>query len=239
MKIRINKYLSQNGICSRREGDRLIEKGLVKINNKIAILGDRVDPAKDKIECSEKEIKLSDKNKIYYIINKPIGYTSTVFDPYAKKVVTSLVSQEPRVFPVGRLDKNSQGLMILTNDGELTNQLTHPSFEHEKEYEVECVIRKGTKTQESAIHRLEKFKTAMRIDNENMKASNVSNIEFIPPELVKFNITLKEGKKRQVRRMCNAVGLEVIKLKRIRIGKLKLANLAVGKFKKIKRSDII
>ncbi len=238
MKVRLNKFLSQSGICSRRKADELISASQIKINNKIAKLGDKVDQQNDEVEYKDKIVNIRTDN-VYYMLNKPEGYTSTVSDPHADKVVINLVPKSHKVYPAGRLDKNSEGLIILTNDGELTDQLTHPRFQHEKEYYVEAIIKTGKKTEESAKHRLSKFKKGIKIDNYRTKPVQISNIDFIAPELVKFNIILKEGHKRQIRRICEKVDLEVIKLVRIRISKLKLLDLKTGEYKKIEKSDII
>ena len=133
MEIRLNKFLAQSGICSRRAADKLIEEGRIFVNGKTRReLGIKIDPQKDQIFLDRKIVKHACEY-VYYALNKPLGYTSTSKDRFAPKKVTDLVPKNPRVFAVGRLDRNSEGLMIMTNDGNLTNELTHPRFGHEKE----------------------------------------------------------------------------------------------------------
>jgi len=238
MEVRINKYLAQNGLCSRRSADTLIKSGKVIINDKKAKLGDKIDTTKDKILVNNKLIK-PQEDLVYYMLNKPVGYVSTTKDDHASRMITDLVPNNPRVFPVGRLDRQSEGLIILTNDGEITNLLTHPKFEHEKEYKIEAVITHGLKDLKAVKNRLNRFKIGMIIDGKNTLPTEAKNIEFFPPKLVKFDVTLKEGRKRQIRRMCELIGLDVRRLQRIRINKLRLEALKVGDFKKIAREDIL
>jgi 23S rRNA pseudouridine2605 synthase len=232
MKIRLNKFIAQSGIASRRASDELIKKGQIFINGKkVTELGTKVDPEKDKICLDDKSISYS--QKIYYLVNKPIGYTSTVSDKFAKKLVTELVPKDIPVFPVGRLDKNSRGLMILTNDGELANKITHPRYGHEKEYEVTCEVH--SQKISGIIRRFEK---GMIDEHERFRPVRVKNIR-LTRNILKLNMILKEGKKRQIRRMCEAVGWKVLDLKRVRIGKVVLGELRPGEYKKISKKEIL
>ena len=215
LKIRINKFLAQSGFGSRRGVEILIKKRKVKINKKIAKLSDRIDPSRDIVEIDEKIIK-PQTEFVYYAVNKPVGYTSTTKDINAEKLVTDLVPKEPKVFPVGRLDKDSRGLIILTNDGDVTNQLTHPKYKHEKEYIVRV-----------------KFQ-----DTRNKKQIDLININK-ERNIATVKIVLHQGWKRQIRRMCEANHLAVTYLQRIRINKLKLDDIKEGDYKIINRSDII
>jgi len=241
LKTRINKFLAQNGFGSRRGVEVLIREEKVKINNKIAKLSDRVDPNDDVVIVDEQVIKPKSEF-IYYAANKPVGYTSTVRDEHAGKLVTELVPDDPRVYPVGRLDKNSRGLIILTNDGELANKLTHPRFEHEKEYEVKL------KTQNSKFKssfqniklQIQKLKKGIRLDEGLAKADKLEIINLDEKRnIAEIKIVLHQGWKRQIRRMCERAGLEVLDLKRVRIGKLELGDLDEGKYIAINKENIV
>lgn len=238
MEIRINKFLAQAGIASRRAVDKLIEEKRVKIkvgnDLVIAKVGDKIDPLKQTVLVNNKPIIIKE-DLIYYAVNKPIGYTSSAREEYADKLVVDLVPSKPRVYPVGRLDKNSRGLIVLTNDGDLANELTHPRFEHEKEYKLKIKstneklkskifkLKKGVKLHEG-LAKFDKFETLSVDENRNFS---------------EIRIVLHQGWKRQIRRMCEKVGLEVVDLKRIRIGKLQLGYLEEGKYELIKKEDII
>lgn len=238
MEIRINKFLAQAGIASRRAVDKLIEEKRVKIkvgnDLVIAKVGDKIDPLKQTVLVNNKPIIIKE-DLIYYAVNKPIGYTSSAREEYADKLVVDLVPSKPRVYPVGRLDKNSRGLIVLTNDGDLANELTHPRFEHEKEYKLKIKstneklkskifkLKKGVKLHEG-LAKFDKFETLSVDENRNFS---------------EIRIVLHQGWKRQIRRMCEKVGLEVVDLKRIRIGKLQLGDLEEGKYELIKKEDII
>lgn len=238
MKIRINKFLAQCGVCSRRHADALISEGQITINDKTACLGDKIDSNLDQIKYNGKIITIQPKF-VYYLINKPVGYVSTTEDKHAKHKVTDLIPCKFRLFPVGRLDKNSQGLMILTNDGEFANHLMHPKYEHEKEYEVICKINKGRYDIEFIKYLLRKLAKGVALSDGKTSPAKVNNIKLLSNGLASFNIILKEGRKRQIRRMCEKIYCEVVSLIRVRINKLKLDDLAEGKFKIIKKEDII
>lgn len=239
-KIRVQKFLSSAGVCSRRQAEDYILQKKITINNKIAILGDKVDPEKDEIKFNNKVIKQSNEF-IYYALNKPVGYTSTVSDPKQKKLVTQLVPKEPKVWPVGRLDKDSKGLMILTNDGELTNLLTHPRYEHQKEYRLTFRI-KNLKTPISSQdlgNIINQFSGGVRLQEglakcDQVEVFNVDNNSGV----IKIDLILHQGWRRQIRRMCEKIGLFVLELKRVRISKFKLGDLSEGKYKIIQRKDI-
>ncbi len=225
-KIRLQKYLADCGIASRRRAEKFILQGKVKVNgNVVRELGTKID-FKDKIEFNGKIVKPK-KEKIYIMLNKPVGYLSTVKKGKEKgKIVLDLVKEKQRIFPVGRLDKNSSGLLILTNDGDLALKLTHPRYEKEKEYEVEI-------NKEITKEFIEKMQKGVVIEEGKTLPAKVQQLG-----IRKFNIILREGKKRQIRRMCERLGFEVKKLHRIRINKLKLGNLKVGEFKHLNEQDI-
>lgn len=210
--MRLNKFLAESGVSSRRGADRLIEGGEVTINGKIAKLGDQVS-GKEKILVKGEEIK-NIEEKEYIMLYKPVGVVSTASDEWGRRKVTDLVKSEKRLFPVGRLDKDSEGLILLTNDGELALRLTHPKFHLEKEYEVECdrnILRNKIKT-------------------------GINRIVFTRDN--KMKIVMFEGKKRQIREMCWQAGLRVKKLKRVRIGNLLLGQLNPGESRQLTPQEI-
>jgi 23S rRNA pseudouridine2605 synthase len=224
---RLNKYLAELGVASRREADRMIADGLISVNGEVVTeMGIKVDPQIDKVSVSDKVIKRQEK-LIYIMLHKPVGYVSsaqhTRMEP---KIVLDLVNIKERVYPVGRLDKDSTGLIILTNDGTLTFKLTHPSSECEKEYEVTVagIITNG------AIEKLEK---GVSLWGEKTKSTTVRK-----NGLRKMRIVLTEGKNRQIRRICQKVGLPVIALKRIRIKNLNLGDLPLGKWRFLTKQEV-
>ena len=214
--VRINKYLAMKNICSRREADSLIVSGNIKINGKRAVLGDKVFET-DRVELK----KNSSKKLVYYIFNKPIGIV-THSPQKGEKSILNLVKFPEKVFPVGRLDKDSWGLIILTNDGRITDKLLNPEKNHEKEY----AVRVNKIMSESFLN---KMAHGVRLgDGYKTKICKVEKINE-----TMFSIILTEGKKRQIRRMCAALGYAVFDLKRIRIMNIKIKRLKPGEFKEI------
>ena len=224
---RLQKFISQAGIASRRHAEELILAGSVKVNGRVVTeLGTKVDPAKDRVEVNRKKIVL--QKLIYLALNKPKRYMTTRNDPERRRTVYELLPANFRntIWPVGRLDFNTEGLLLFTNDGDLTQLLTHPSTEHEKEYEV--VLDK-----ELSEGRIEKISKGMMIDGKMTSPAHVrtaGNTIFL---------TIHEGWNRQIRKMFAVFGLTVRNLKRVRIGKLKLGNLEVGKYNIIEKSDVV
>ncbi len=228
MEERLQKFLSNAGIASRRRAEDLITKGLVRINGNVASLGDKLDPAKDQVTYAGHLVRPT--AEMYYIaVNKPKGYITSRRDPEGRRSVYDLVPKDirPKVWSVGRLDFFSEGLMIFTNDGELTQTLAHPKYEHDKEYEV-VPNRVPTGDQ------LAKLREGVTIGN-----GDLTSPAKVKLKLGKVYMTIHEGKKRQIRRMFQAVGLKVANLKRIRENKLELGDLEVGKWKYVKKEDII
>jgi len=225
--MRINSFLAKAGLGSRRSVEELINSGDVQINGKVAKLSDKVEDA-DIVTFKGKEI--APKSKRYFLLYKPVGYISTTEDPHAKNKVVDLVPVEG-VFPVGRLDKESEGLMILTNDGDLALQLTHPRYAHEKEYLVKVKVpsKNGSQLLENAI---KFFKCGVLLDG---KKTQSAQIKLISQEgsIATFNVVLKEGMKRQIRRTFEKAHLEVLSLKRIRISQFNLGSLKKGEYKEI------
>ena len=225
---RLQKFLSNAGIASRRRAETLISAGKVKVNGKAAKLGDKVDPSRDRVEVSGKNIK--PEQTLYYLaVYKPKGYISSRFDPKGRKSVYALVPRELRdkVWSVGRLDFYTEGLMLFTNDGDLTQELSHPSYEHEKEYEV-LVNKEFTQAQ------LDRLRGGVEIGEGFM--TSPAKIKVKDDRIF---LTIHEGKKHQIRRMFEKVGLKVRNLKRVRMNKLELGDLPLGKYKAVGKSDII
>lgn len=240
MQIRLNKFIAESGHASRRAADQLIQDGKVRVNGSTAMLGQQINPETDRIEIGGQILK-SGQKLVYYALYKPKDVVSTAKDELGRKSVIDFVPDEPRVYPVGRLDANSEGLIILTNDGELTQKLTHPSFVHEKEYIVETRIKNyelGIK-ENKEYYIKDNFLKGITIEGKLMKADSVS---IIPnSQFLILNIILHTGYNRQIRKMCDKIGLSVKKLVRFRVGKLNLKslNLKYGQYKEIQKSDIL
>lgn len=210
--MRLNKYLASTGVASRRGADKLIESGLVTINGKIAKLGDKVN-GQEKILVKDQSVK-SAESKEYIMLNKPVGIVSTASDEMGRQKVVDLVKSKNRLYPVGRLDIDSEGLILLTNDGDLALKLTHPKFHLEKEYEVETDKNIEVRRIKTGINKIIRF-------NKN-----------------RMTIVMYEGKKRQIRMMCWEAGLRVKKLKRVRIGSLNLGNLSPGEYRNLTPREV-
>jgi 23S rRNA pseudouridine2605 synthase len=227
MQERLQKIISQAGVASRRHAEELITSGKVKVNGQVVReLGSKADIGKDQIEVNGQPIKL--QSLVYLMMNKPPRYMTTRDDPQKRKTVFDLLPPDLRsvVWPIGRLDFLTSGLLLFTNDGELTQKLAHPSKEHEKEYEV--VLDK-----ELSEGRIEKLEQGMMLGSRKTA-----------PAQLKINgttvyITIHEGWNRQVRRMFSAFGYTVRSLKRIRVGKLRLSGLQLGEYKMIEKKEII
>jgi len=226
LEIRLHKYMAECGVASRRKAEKLILSGKVKVNDQVVTqLGTKIDPSSDKVIVNGKLLKRKEE-KIYIKLNKPRGVVSAAWDPKETTVIDLVKDIPYRLYPVGRLDKNSEGLMILTNDGELANRLMHPRYEHEKEYivNVECRITNDE---------LRKLEEGVVIDERKTLPARVKRLGD-----KQFRIILREGKKRQIRRMLEAVGNKVSRLKRIRIKSIRLGNLATGKYAFLTTSEI-
>lgn len=222
--MRIHKFLSQAGYASRRHAEDLVRAGKVTINGKVAVIGQSVDETKDVVVAQGKEVKLQ-LEKVYYLVNKPRYVISSVTDPEGRKTVTSLVPFKGHLFPVGRLDFMSEGLMLLTNDGELANKLTHPKYEVEKTYHVQV---KGNLT-EAKKSRLEK---GVVIDGSRTAPAVIENV-LPEAERTWFDITIHEGRNRQIRKMCEVVDLPVMRLIRTHLGPYGLGELKPGEYRAI------
>ena len=228
--MRINKYLAESGICSRRSADKMIENGEVKVNGKICSLGTDVNIGSDFVTVNGKPV--GNVNQLeYYIMNKPKGYVCTVKDDKGRKTVMDLLPANiKRLFPVGRLDYDSEGLLILTNDGDLTFKLTHPKNEIPKTYLVKT--EKPIKQEDLA-----NLRSGVVIDGIKTKKCNVRLIESTD-KYSKLHITITEGRNRQIRKMLEAVGNCVDFLKRIKIGDLQLSGLNRGEVRKLSAREV-
>ena len=215
---RLQKVLAQRGWGSRRACEEIIAEGRVTVNGDVAVLGRRVDVEVDIVEIDGAPVGVR-PDLVYYLLNKPIDVISTAIDTHDRETVIDLVPAEPRVYPVGRLDGDSEGLLLITNDGELTNRITHPKYGLEKEYlvRVQGKLRPGG---------LELLNEGLSLDGKRLKRALV---EWQNEDQLRF--VLREGKKRQIRRMCELVGLTVLGLKRVRIGRVMLADLPVGQWR--------
>lgn len=225
-KQRLQKILAAAGYGSRRACEEIIRQGRVQVNGQVVTeLGTKVDPSLDKISVDGTPIS-SPAEKVYLILNKPPGYISTTHDPWGRPTVLDLIPHQGRLYPVGRLDVESEGLLLLTNDGGLTHRLTHPRYEHEKEY---LALVKGHPTDAvlSQLRRgvdLEEGRTAPA---QTSRVSQKEGLETLPGTTW-LRIVVHEGRKRHIRRMCAAVGHPVQRLIRVRMGPIELGNLPVG-----------
>jgi 23S rRNA pseudouridine2605 synthase len=224
MLERLQKILSMAGVSSRREAERLITAGKVAVNGTVVTeLGSKADPEKDRITLNGKPVRVREK-KLYVLLYKPAGYMTTLKDPEGRPIVTDLVkSLKERVFPVGRLDYNTEGLLLLTNDGTWANRLAHPRHEVEKEYIVRI---RGTVTEEQ----MAMLSKGVELDEDTTAPATVRPMRGSEGSSW-ISITIHEGRYRQVRRMCEAVGLSVVRLKRIRYGFLDLGTLRQGEYR--------
>lgn len=222
--MRLNKYLAASGVASRRGADQLIEDGRVTVNGKVAKTGMQVTE-KDVVTVNGKTIS-GGEAKEYWLVNKPRGVVSTAIDDRGRPTVVDMVQSKARLYPVGRLDEDSEGLILLTNDGDLAFKLTHPKFQVEKVYQVRIM---GNLT-ESKIKR---FETGVRLE-DGMTAP--AKVEKIAHQLLA--ITIREGRKRQIRRMCSVLGLEVTELKRVKMGTLELGELKTGAKRKLTEEEL-
>ncbi|MGM0466936.1 MAG: pseudouridine synthase [Acidobacteriota bacterium] len=228
--MRLNKYLARAGITSRRKADKLIEQGRVRVNGKVVtMLGTKIIPKQDKVEVDGKTVK--PEEKLYLMLNKPPGFLVTLDDPFNRLTIKTLLPDlGVRVFPVGRLDLNSEGLLLLTNDGELAHHLMHPRYNIKKVYMVRI---KG----QIQSRDLKELSRGVHLDNQRISPDKVKLIkEDSDTSLLKVEI--HEGKKREIRRMFQSIGCQVVSLKRIQFAGLKLGNLEKGKWRYLTPKEI-
>ncbi len=222
---RLQKVLARAGLGSRRVAENLIEAGRVRINDEVAILGARVDPEQDRIEVDGVPIGVR-SGLVYYLLNKPAGAITTASDTHGRPTVVDLVPPEPRVFPVGRLDADTEGLLLLTNDGDLTHRLTHPSFGVEKEYLAEI---EGSPTRGE----LRQLREGVELEDGVTAPAKVA---VVGDGVIR--VVIHEGRNRQVRRMCEAIGHPVRRLVRTRIGPLAERRLKPGEWRELTQDEV-
>jgi 23S rRNA pseudouridine2605 synthase len=233
---RLQKVLAQAGVASRRACEELIRQGRVQVNGQVVTeMGTKVDPHRDAIRVDGKPIS-DPAEKVYLILNKPPGYISTVHDPWGRPTVLDLIPYEERLYPVGRLDAESEGLLLLTNDGRLTHRLTHPRYEHEKEY---LTLVRG-RPRDAVLSRLRRGVDLEEGRTAPAEVNRVSRKEGLetPPDTTWLRIVIHEGRKRQIRRMCAAVGHPVQRLVRVRMGPIELGDLAVGEYRPLSAKEV-
>ena len=223
--MRLQKFLSTAGVCSRRKGEEYIQKGFVSVNDKVADQpGIKIDPSKDCVKFNGKVVNIENK-LIYIALNKPSGYITSC-KHNNEKIVMDLLDIDERVYPVGRLDKKSDGLLLLTNDGTLHHRLSHPSFDHEKQYKVSTL-------KEIDAQSLKKMAEGILLDDKITRPARVKRISA-----KSFEIVLKEGRNRQIRRMVDTFDNRVLELTRLRISNIKLGDLKKGHFRYLSEKEI-
>ena len=230
--VRLQKYMADLGIASRRKSEQMIADGMVKVNGRTAAIGDKVNPKRDKVTVRGRKIAAGAKAKRYYImLNKPRGYVTTMSDEMGRKCVAELVKDIPaRIYPVGRLDRDSEGLLLMTNDGEFANRVTHPSKHVYKVYRV--TVRPAINEEQ-----LVEMSSGMVIDDKKTAPAEVRVVQREEGRCV-LEIILREGRNRQIRKMCEQLGLEVPRLKRIAVGQVKLGGLKSGAWRELTKDEV-
>lgn len=230
MEERLQKYMARCGVASRRKCEEIITSGVVKVNEEIITeLGFKVDGDSDKVYVQGNLIEV-EENKVYFILNKPRGYVSTVKDEKDRSTILDIVKVKERIYPIGRLDYDTSGLMLLTNDGDVFNKVIHPREEINKKY---VALIEGSPTE----NEINKFCTGVYIDGyKTAKAKFVVLREF--SDKTEVEITIHEGKNRQVRKMCDAIGHSVISLKRISVGKIELGKMPQGEYRSLTFEEV-
>lgn len=231
MQERLQKILARAGIASRRQAEKLIRQGRVRVDGKVVTeMGTKVDPEEQSIECNGKPVFRPEK-KIYILLHKPVGFLSTVHDPQGRPIVTDLLENvKERVYPVGRLDLDTEGALLLTNDGELAQNILHPSNEVKKTYVAKVKNRPGKK-------KLRALAGGIVLEGRKTWPASIEVLQA-GPQTASIKIIIHEGRKRQVRKMFEAVGHPVLQLKRLAYGRLELGGLAPGKYRFLSPGDI-
>lgn len=230
--VRLQKYIAMSGIVSRRAAEVMIEEGRVKVNGKkVTEQGIKVETGRDTVTVDNKPVEIKDK-KYYIMLNKPAGYVSTAKDQFDRPTVVDIVKEEvgTRIFPVGRLDYETEGLLLMTNDGDFTYKITHPKFQKDKTYIA--VINGGI-----AIPDLNRLRKGVKVEDYTTSPAQVEIMDAVGGKTA-IKITIHEGRNRQVRKMFDALGYTVIALKRIKIGELELGNLPVGRWRHLTSHEI-
>lgn len=231
---RVQKLMSQAGLASRRESEKIIEQGRVKVNGKVITIGDKADPDKDTVTVDGQRLKLSEIEKVYYVINKPINVLSTNKAPDGddRPTVREMIPVDGHLFTIGRLDAESEGLMVLTNDGDLTNRLAHPRYEHTKTYKVTVYGEPDEET-------LEEWQNGVWLPEGKTAVCSVQVLETNKANgTTTLRVVMIEGKKRQIRRVATKLGYPVKKLMRTHIGQLGLGTLRRGEWYKLSDEEV-
>ncbi len=229
--MRLQKYMALSGVASRRKSEEMIKEGRVKVNNRVITeLGTIIDPEVDKIIVDDKNIRL-ETNKVYIMLNKPVGYVSSLKDEKGRRVVTDLIEGvRERIYPVGRLDADTTGLLLLSNDGDLAYKLTHPSNKVDKKY---IAIVEGVPNKKE----LDTLRNGVFIDGKKTHPAKVKISKRYDTDSI-LDIVIHEGRNRQVKKMCEAVGHPVKKLKRVSIGEIELGGLDIGNWRFLNDEEI-
>lgn len=228
--VRLQKYMADCGVASRRKSEELIAAGKVKVNGLVASIGDKIDAKNDTVTVNGRKI-IPQTNYIYLMLNKPRGYVTTMSDEMDRKCVAELISDvNARIYPIGRLDRDSEGLLLFTNDGEFANAITHPSRHIAKTYRV-SVKPKITEEQLTVLT------SSLMIDGRETLPADVRIISNEPEKSV-LEVILYEGRNRQIRRLCEEAGLETARLKRLAIGQLTLGRLKPGEYRNLTHDEV-
>jgi 23S rRNA pseudouridine2605 synthase len=228
--IKLQKFMAEAGLASRRQAETWIAAGRVRVNGQMARVGDRIHPGRDRVTVDDKPVTVSEP-RVVYVMNKPRGYVTTARDPEGRPTVLDLARHLPgRLFPVGRLDFHSEGLLLLTNDGALAHRLMHPSHVVPKTY----LVKVQGRITPDVVRRLEQGVT---LDDGPTAPARVENLRYAPGHSW-FELTITEGRNRQVRRMCDAVGFTVARLIRIRVGQLELGRQRPGTLRLLTPQEI-
>lgn len=231
-EVRLQKFLANNGVCSRRKAEEYIQQGLVKVNGEtVTELGRKINPEKDEVIFKGNKVGKIDK-KVYILLNKPIGYVTTTKDQFERSTVLDLVHVKEKILPVGRLDMYTSGALILTNDGEFIYKVTHPKYEIEKTYNV---------TLKGIINKDETKKLEDGVEIENY-TSGKAKVKILKTDkekdISRIEITIHEGKNREVRKMCNSIGRKVLALHRSKIENIDVKNLKLGEWRYLNNKEI-
>lgn len=231
-EVRLQKFMAEQGVASRRKSEDLIRAGKVKVNGHIAEIGMKINPRKDLVTVGKQKLtNVKNRKMVYIMLNKPRGYVTTVSDELGRKTVMDLLPDFGcRIYPVGRLDKDSEGLLLLTNDGAFTNCMTHPSHEYAKVYRV--TVRPSVNDEV-----LFNLRNGIEIDGRKTAPCEVTVLTEEENRVV-LEFILHEGRNRQIRKMCESQGLEVARLKRISIGPIKLGMLKQGDYRELSEQDV-